>query len=563
LPRPHQHTLPALMPPQQPQFSASKERQIQLALQALKQDAKLSVRRAAAIYNVPKSTLHQRRAGRPSRVDTMANLQNLTSAEEQVIVMRILELVTRGESPRLEVVADMANSLRKERGLAPVGPRWASRFVSRQEELKTVFNRKYDYKRALCEDPKVIQGWFSLVANIKAKYGILDDDTYNFDETGFMMGQISTGVVVTDAEKPGRAKQVQPGNREWVTVIKGINATGWAIPPYIIFKARQHQSSWYKDDNLPQDWTIAISENGWTTNELGFDWLKHFDRHTKTRTIGTYRMLIIDGHGSHNSTEFTQYCRDQKIVTLCMPAHSSHLLQPLDVGCFGPLKKAYGDEVNKLMRNQINHITKQEFLPCFRAAYKKAITLSNIQGGFRGAGLVPFDPEQVISTLDVKLRTPSPLLPTNNEPWQSQTPSNTLEFRSQSTLVKKRIQRHVDSSPTSMVEAFEKVSKGAAIVAHKLVLAQQEIAELRAANEAATRRKSHKRKRIQAKGSLAVKEGQRLTALQEFGARGDGKKAKKQVRAEGGEPSQRRCGRCGEGGHNARTCKNKVEEVFE
>jgi hypothetical protein len=101
--------------------------------------------------------------------------------------------------------------------------------------------------------------------------------------------------------------------------------------------------------------------------------------------------------------------------------------------------------------------------------------------------------------LDVKLRTPSPPFPVN-EPWQSQTPSNTLELGSQSALVKTRIQRHIDSSPTSLVEAFEKVLKGAAIIAHKLVLAQQEIAELRAANEAATRRKSHKRKRIQQKG---------------------------------------------------------------
>ena len=123
-------------------------------------------------------------------------------------------------------MTDMANSLRKERGLAPVGPKWASTFVSRQEELKVVFNRKYDYRRALCEDPKVIQGWFSLVANIKAKYGILDDDTYNVDETGLMMGQISGGKVVTDAGKSGRAKQVQPGNRERVTVIQGINAAG-------------------------------------------------------------------------------------------------------------------------------------------------------------------------------------------------------------------------------------------------------------------------------------------------------------------------------------------------
>jgi hypothetical protein len=173
--------------------------------------------------------------------------------------------------------------------------------------------------------------------------------------------------------------------------------------------------------------------------------------------------------------------------------------------------------------------------------------------------LVPFDPERVITALDVRLRTLSLLLPINNEPWQSQTPSNTLEFGSQSTLVKARIQKHVDSSPTSMVEAFEKVSKGAAIIAHKLVLAQKEIAELRAANEAATQRRSHKRKRIQAEGTLIVEDGARLTALKEFRARSDGKKPKTRVRAETGELSQRRCGRCNQTGHNARTCKQAAE----
>lgn len=198
----------------------------------------------------------------------------------------------------------MANSLREERSLGPVGSNWASTFVSRQPELEVKFNRKYDYKRALCEDSEVEKGWFSLVANIKAKYGIQDNDTYNFDETGFMMGQITQGSVVTASSMRGRPKQVQPGNREWVTVTQGINATGWAIPPFVIFKARHHLSNWYKDDKLPQDWVIAISENGWTTNELGFEWIKHFDKHTKTRTVGTYRLLIIDGHKSHNSAEF-------------------------------------------------------------------------------------------------------------------------------------------------------------------------------------------------------------------------------------------------------------------
>jgi hypothetical protein len=49
------------------------------------------------------------------------------------------------------------------------------------------------------------------------------------------------------------------------------------------------------------------------------------------------------------------------------------------------------------------------------------------------------------------------------------------------------MQRYIDSLPTSIVAAFEKVSKGAAIIAHKLVLAQKKIAELKVANEAATR----------------------------------------------------------------------------
>jgi hypothetical protein len=116
----------------------------------------------------------------------IANSRNLDNYKEQVLLKHILDLDARGFGLRLAAVADMANSLRAERGLGHAGTRWASTFVKRHPELKVKFNRKYDYRRALCEDPEVDQGWFSLVANIKAKYGILDDDTYNFDETGFM-----------------------------------------------------------------------------------------------------------------------------------------------------------------------------------------------------------------------------------------------------------------------------------------------------------------------------------------------------------------------------------------
>ena len=241
------------MPHQPHQIEPSKEARIQTALQAIKQDATLSLRRAAATYNVSYTTLYHQRAGRPSQADRRPTTISLDKTKEEVIIQHILDLVERGFPPRLADVADMANSLRAERNLAQVGPRWPSTFVKRRPELQVKFNRKYDYKRALCEDPVAIQAWFQLVANTKAKYGIQDEDTYNFDETGFMMGMISTGAVVTASEKRGRLKSVQPGNREWTTVIQGINATGWAIPPHIVFKGRHYLSAWYKEDAIPQD----------------------------------------------------------------------------------------------------------------------------------------------------------------------------------------------------------------------------------------------------------------------------------------------------------------------
>jgi len=96
------------------------------------------------------------------------------------------------------------------------------------------------------------------------------------------------------------------------------------------------------------------------------------------------------------------------IITLCMPAHSSHLLQPLNVGCFSPLKAAYGRQIKTLIRLHINHIIKVEFLPAFKKAWDATFTKVNICGGFRGAGLVPFSLERVISELDVVIWTPTP-----------------------------------------------------------------------------------------------------------------------------------------------------------
>ena len=168
-----------------------KEGRMELAIKALNNDQIKSVRAAAKAYNVPPSTLKHRIRGRVSRVDSTPNCQNLTSIEESVLLNWIISADERGLPPQYSTVRHMASILSQKQ----IGVNWVNRFIQRHDEVKARYSRRYDHQRALCEDPKIIQGWFNLVHNIIAKYGILEQDIYNFDETGFSMGMTSTSKV--------------------------------------------------------------------------------------------------------------------------------------------------------------------------------------------------------------------------------------------------------------------------------------------------------------------------------------------------------------------------------
>jgi hypothetical protein len=203
------------------EYSLQESRLI-LAIEALKKDTKLSVRSAANIYNIPETTLRHRRDGKKSRRDKSSNSRKLIDVEESVIVQRILDLDSRGFQPRQSDVREMADCLRTDRNASLVGPRWAENFVKRHPQLKMAFRCQIDYQRAKCEDPNVVRAWFTLVQNVIAKYGIQEADIYNFDETGFLMGMLSSAKAVTSSERRGKPRTKQPGNWEWVTVIQGV-----------------------------------------------------------------------------------------------------------------------------------------------------------------------------------------------------------------------------------------------------------------------------------------------------------------------------------------------------
>ena len=90
------------------------------------------------------------------------------------------------------------------------------------------------------------------------------------------------------------------------------------------------------------------------------------------------------------------------------------LLQPLDVGCFSPLKSAYCRLITEGARVGINHVDKSEFLSIYTRARTETLSTSNIHSGFRATGLLPLNAEEVLARLQITVRTPTPPPPAIN-----------------------------------------------------------------------------------------------------------------------------------------------------
>src|SRR6478735_6554923 len=123
---------------------SNREARILLALHAYQNNPKLSLRRAASIYQVNHNTLRARYNGIQARADMIPKSRKLSDLEEQILIHFILDLDSRGFPPRLRGVKDMADQLLADRDAPPVGTRWAHNFVKRHPNLKTRSFRKYD-----------------------------------------------------------------------------------------------------------------------------------------------------------------------------------------------------------------------------------------------------------------------------------------------------------------------------------------------------------------------------------------------------------------------------------
>ena len=207
----------------------------------------------------------------------------------------------------------------------------------------------------------------------------------------------------------GSIKQlIQDGNREWITTIAAICADGSALSPGLIYQATTGliQDSWLQDfDPNAQSCFFASSPSGWTNNKLGFQWLTQiFERETKAKAQRSWRLLILDGHGSHISMKFIDYCDSHRILLAIYPPHSTHTLQPLDVCLFRPLSQAYSNQLAIFMDQcqGFSSITKRDFFRLFWNAWNTSFTPENIHSGFKATSLHPFNPELIITKFTKK-----------------------------------------------------------------------------------------------------------------------------------------------------------------
>ena len=227
------------------------------------------------------------------------------------------------------------------------------------------------------------------------------------DETGCALGVCTNSqVVASSSKKKAYIKSLE--DREWVSIIETISAVGVKLQCLVIFKGKHLQSTWFPAQGTP-DWVYTTSENGWTSNAIGYEWLQRIFIPNTSPSTGGYRLLILDGHGSHTPIDFMILCKVNKIHILYLLAHASHLLQPLDLAPFSVLKGHYRAEIKALSAlDDAAPIKKERFVVSYNKAREEALSERVIRAGWRASGLCPYNPGLVLLSSQVTGRPTTP-----------------------------------------------------------------------------------------------------------------------------------------------------------
>lgn len=290
-----------------------------------------------------------------------------------------------------------ATAVRKKRHpgerVPPLGKKWWENFRARHKNILSMRRPdNLDRARAQCATRPTVDQFFTILETTLEESGLREKprQIYNCDESGFQLEK-GRHKVLAQRGAPHVYRQAL-GTRDHVSVLACFNAAGEDVPPMIIFKGGFPAARDF-DQGAPRDTIFARTKAGYITGEVFRKWFQHFLQHAaQERPL----LLIFDGHQSHLDPEVIKMAEREDVILLCLPPHCSHVLQPLDVGYFGPLKAEFAKVAGDLSQYRHSYIVnKAEFAKVFRYPYQRCKDRNLVVKGFRECGIFPFNPSAV------------------------------------------------------------------------------------------------------------------------------------------------------------------------
>lgn len=312
------------------------------------------------------------------------------------------------------------------------------------------------------------------------QYNIQSHNCYNMDEKGFLIGHLQKVRRIFPKALMQQQKLLdtgQDGSREWTTVIATICADGSSLPPALIYKAVSGdlQDSWLQEYDLQEHpcW-FASSPNSSTSDKLGMSWLQSlFHKETLDKAKRDWRLLILDGHGSHCTLSFLEWCRSNRILVAVFPPHSTHRLQPLDFSLFKPLATNYSTslDTHSGLSQGLASFTKRDFFKNFYSAFDKTFIKTNIMSGWLKTGIEPFDPDQVLKIFKKETNDHSRDLGAQSTP--SRHSSSCLDSPSAQRAIRRIVNEAVAQRDTETEKTIRKLGGACLTFASRLELAEE------------------------------------------------------------------------------------------
>ncbi|XP_060602824.1 uncharacterized protein LOC132755901 [Ruditapes philippinarum] len=370
---------------------------------AVKENA-VSIRKASALYGVPKTTLIDRLSGKVHVDCVTTGAPTLFAQEQEALLARHIKTMAEvgygySRQETINLASDFAVSLGLRDRNHPLTDRWLYQFIRRWPELNIKKPRSLDMARARRTTREAIDCNFDALNNIMVKYHLLAKPhlTYNVDEKGLNSEHKPPKIV---SGKHHKVQAVTSGRSKTVTVIGCVNAVGQQVPPYFVFPGARMIDS-LMEGATPGS-SATVTQSGWSNTEIFSTNMKdHLLKYLPPRSPEAPVLVLYDGHKSHVALDLIQWAKAENIILFVLPPHCSHLLQPLDVSCFGPFEIAWNAACHRHMRESGGSIvTRYEVARLACKIYASTLTPSNIQSAFKRCGVFPFN-RNAVSDLQV------------------------------------------------------------------------------------------------------------------------------------------------------------------